>query len=268
MTIDRSLVSLDDRVAVVTGAAAGIGRATAVGLASFGADVAICDMQGDALGEVAVDITALGRRALVATVDVRDADAVESFASAVESEFGRVDILVNNAGGTFYSLFLDVRPKGVQTMIAENFTSVVQVIQSFAPLLTDGASIVNQTSVEAFRAAPGFSIYAAMKAAVEQLTRTLALEFAERRIRVNCVAADGIPTSSHAALAESIGDADHAELARVLPLGLGTPDDCAAAVAFLASDLSRYMTGNTLHLDGGSNAARGWRPRGDGTWEA
>jgi NAD(P)-dependent dehydrogenase (short-subunit alcohol dehydrogenase family) len=134
--------------------------------------------------------------------------------------------------------------------------------------MSDGASIVNQTSVEAFRAAPGFSIYAAMKAAVEQLTRTLALEFAERGIRVNCIAADGIPTPGDAPLAASIGDEGHAELARVLPLGLGTPDDCAAAVVFLACDLSRYLTGTTLHVDGGSNAARGWRLRPDGTWQA
>jgi NAD(P)-dependent dehydrogenase (short-subunit alcohol dehydrogenase family) len=268
VTIDRSLVDLDGRVAVVTGAAAGIGAATATALAAFGADLALCDLRGESLDAVAAEAQRLGRRALTAVTDVRDADAVQAFAARVGDEYGRVDVLVNNAGGTFHALFLDIRPKGVRTMIDENFTSVVQVVQAFAPLLSDGASIVNQTSVEAFRAAPGFSIYAAMKAAVEQLTRTLALELAPRRIRVNAIAADGIPTAGDAPLAASIGDEDHAELATVLPLGLGTPDDCAAAVVFLASDLSRYLTGTTLHVDGGSDAARGWRRRPDGTWQA
>jgi NAD(P)-dependent dehydrogenase (short-subunit alcohol dehydrogenase family) len=268
VTIDRSLVDLDGRVAVVTGAAAGIGAATATALAAFGADVAACDLRPEPLATVAAEVERLGRRVLASTTDVRDGDAVLEFAARVRDEFGRVDVLVNNAGGTFHARFVDIRPKGVRTMIDENFTSVVQVVQAFEPFMSDGASIVNQTSVEAFRAAPGFSIYAAMKAAVEQLTRTLALEFAERGIRVNCIAADGIPTPGDAPLAASVGDEGHAELARVLPLGLGTPDDCAAAVVFLACDLSRYLTGTTLHVDGGSNAARGWRLRPDGTWQA
>jgi 3-oxoacyl-[acyl-carrier protein] reductase len=267
MTVDRSFVDLDGRVAVVTGAAVGIGAATATALASFGADLAICDRRPEELAAVASDVEALGRRVISTEMDVRDADAVESFAQQVRAAYEHVDVLVNNAGGTFYSRFLEIRPKGVRTMIDENFTSVVQMIHGFAPLLPQGASIVNQTSVEAFRAAPGFSIYAAMKAAVEQLTRTLALEFADRRIRVNCIAADGIPTPGDAALSQFVGDVGHEQLERVLPLGVGRPDDCAAAVVFLASDLSRYMTGATLHVDGGSNAARGWRPRGDGTWE-
>ena len=268
MTVDRSAVDLDGKVAVVTGAARGIGAATATALASFGADVAICDREPEGLTETASRVEALGRRVLSVHLDVRDADGVADFARRTGEELGSVDILVNNAGGTFFAPFLEISPKGVQTMIDENFTSVVQVIRSFAPLLNDGASIVNQTSVEAFKASPNFSIYAAMKAALEQLTRTLALELSDRRIRVNSIAADGIPTPGDAPLAASVGDAGHAQLARVLPLGLGTPDDCAAAVVFLASDLSRYMTGTTLHVDGGSDAARGWRRREDGTWEA
>jgi NAD(P)-dependent dehydrogenase (short-subunit alcohol dehydrogenase family) len=130
--------------------------------------------------------------------------------------------------------------------------------------MPDGASIVNVTSIEAFRAAPGFSIYSAMKAAVEQLTRTLALELAPRRIRVNCVAPDAIPTPGDHELAQSVGAMS--DYAIVVPLGLGTPEDCAAVIAFLAGDLARFVTGSTVHVDGGTDAARGWRRRADGGW--
>jgi NAD(P)-dependent dehydrogenase (short-subunit alcohol dehydrogenase family) len=103
-----------------------------------------------------------------------------------------------------------------------------------------------------------------MKAAVEQLTRSLALELSPRRIRVNTIAPDAIPTEGDNALAATAGVME--PYADNVPLGLGAPDDCAAAVIFLASDLSRFMTGTTLHVDGGSNAARGWRRRADGGW--
>ena len=141
--------------------------------------------------------------------------------------------------------------------------------------MTNGGSIINITSVEVTRAAPGFGIYAAMKAAVEHLSRTLALELAPQRIRVNTVAPDGIPTPGDAGLGETAsqtegettGPTAREKYAPKLPLGWGNEDDCAGPVLFLASDLSRYMTGTTLHVDGGSSAASGWIRRDDGTYE-
>ncbi len=184
-----------DRVAVVTGAAQGIGEACAVGLARFGAHVAVCDRNAEGLAATVADVEALGRRAVSGELDVRDPDAVDAFLSTVEAEYGHVDILVNNAGGTFFSPFLDVSGRGEAALIAENFTQVSHFIRRTVPLMGErGGSIVNVTSIEAHRAGPGFAVYSAMKAAVENLTKSLALELADRRIRVNCIAPDMIPT--------------------------------------------------------------------------
>ena len=179
---------LTDRVAVVTGAAQGIGEATALALASLGAHVAVCDRQADGLAETVAAIEATGRRVLHDVFDVRDADSVESFMAQVAAELGPIDILVNNVGGGFHAEFAGVSPKGEAALIAENFGTVTNSVRSALDRLADGAAIVNVTSVEAYHAAPGFGIYAAMKAAVEQFTKTLALELGGRGIRVNCVA--------------------------------------------------------------------------------
>jgi NAD(P)-dependent dehydrogenase (short-subunit alcohol dehydrogenase family) len=253
------LASLAGRVAVVTGAANGIGAATAASLAAFGADLVLCDRDGDHLDRTVSSLEASGRSVSGSVLDVRNPDAVHAWLEPVE----RVDVLVNNAGGTFRADFLDISPRGQQALVDENFTSVTTLIRTCVPLMPAGSSIVNVTSVEAFRAAPGFSVYAAMKAAVEQLTRTLALELCDRGIRVNAVAPDGIPTPGDASLAAEVGWADYGP---IVPLGFGTPDDCAAAIVFLAGGLARFMTGNTLHVDGGTDAARGWRRAEDGRW--
>jgi NAD(P)-dependent dehydrogenase (short-subunit alcohol dehydrogenase family) len=266
MTVSLDDARLDGKVAVITGAAQGIGEATALGLAAFGADVAICDRQADGLAAVAKVIRDGGRRALEGVLDVRDEEAVAAWLGQVEAEFGHVDVLVNNAGGGFYAWFLDVNTKGQTALVNENFTSVTSFIRGCVPLMVDGGSIINVTSIEAFRAAPGFGVYAAMKAAVEQLTRTLALELADRRIRINTVAPDAIPTPGDAGLGESVAGEPGHDFGWTIPLGLGTPDDCAGAIVWLAGGLSRFITGTTVHVDGGSNAARGWRRRDGGGW--
>ncbi|MBV8951639.1 MAG: SDR family oxidoreductase [Actinobacteria bacterium] len=264
---DDSTVSLSGKVAIVTGAAQGIGEATALTLARFGADVAICDRQAEGLAATADAAKATGRDVVSTVLDVRDGDAVEAFAGEVRDRFGRLDVLVNNAGGGFHAHVLDVSAKGQRVLVDENFTSVTHFVRACVPLMTNGGSIVNVTSIEAFRAAPGFGIYAAMKAAVESLSRTLALELSDRAIRVNTIAPDAIPTPGDASLSEAAygglsGDGYTAKI----PLGWGQPEDCAAAVVYLASDLSRFVTGTTLHVDGGTMAGSGWQRRPDGGW--
>ncbi len=241
----------------------GIGRATAVALAKQGADLAVCDRDAPNLEDLIGLVSGLGRKAVPGVLDVRDKEAVDGFVGEVGRWLGKVDVLVNNAGGGFHSPVLDVRPKGRTALVDENFSSVLHLIDACVPLMRDGGgSIVNITSIEAFRAAPGFGIYSAMKAAVENLTKTLALELSGRRIRVNCIAPDAIPTPGDAGLAEDVAASE--DFGSSIPLGAGSPDDVAAAVLFLASDMSSFVTGSTIHVDGGSYAASGWRRGPDG----
>jgi NAD(P)-dependent dehydrogenase (short-subunit alcohol dehydrogenase family) len=250
---------LTDRVAVVTGAAVGIGRAIASTLARFGADVAMCDRNADDMATAAVEVEEAGRSALTRQFDVRDADQVAQFAVAVRERFGHVDVLVNNAGGGFRSDFLAVNDKGQHALVRENFDSVTHFVRAFVPLMPpDGGSIVNLTSVEAHRAAPGFAVYAAQKAAVESLTKSLALELGTSGIRVNCIAPDMIPTPGVGPLEGDAGP---------VPLGTsGSVDDVAAAAVYLAGPMSTFVTGTTMHVDGGTWAAGGWRRLPDGSW--
>lgn len=254
---------LTDKVAFVTGAGQGIGAAAAIALAGLGADVAICDMVADRLPETEAAVEALGRRCVSAVLDVRRAEPVGEFADHATRTLGLVDVLVNNAGGGFHALFRDVSAKGEQALISENFATVTNCVR-LVPM-NDGGSIVNVTSVEAYHAAPGFAVYAAMKAAVQQFTQSLALELGGRNIRVNCVAPDMIPTPGDAGLSEDAG----AMIEGLYPTPLrrmGTAEECASVIAFLASDLASFVTGTTIPVDGGTVAAGAWKVRTDGTF--
>jgi 3-oxoacyl-[acyl-carrier protein] reductase len=245
---------------VVTGAAAGLGRATALGLAGAGAAVVAWDRDADGLQRLVADAPSV--RASV--LDVRDSDAVAAAAAEVLEADGRIGGLVNNAGGTFRADFVDLTDRGVAALVAENFTSVVEVTRALLPGLVAGrGAVVNVTSSEAHQAAPGFSVYAAMKAAVENLTRTLALELAEHGVRVNSVAPDGIPTAGDAALVEATRASAFVP-PPVPPLGrFGDPGELASVVLFLLSEASSFVTGACVHVDGGLHAAGGWHRRTD-----
>ncbi len=257
MSLTPSSVLLTDRVAVVTGAAVGIGRATAEAFAAFGAHVAVCDRDADNLAACVAAIQAQGRRAVSAVLDVRDGDAVRAFTTELVAALGPVDILVNNAGGTFSSLFEDTNDKGQDAIIRQNFGSVTNFVRAIAPRMpARGGSIINVTSIEAHRAGPMFGVYSAMKAAVASLTKTLALELGPRLIRVNCIAPDVIPTP---------GIGEMGDPRTPLPVN-GHVDDCAGAALYLAGDLSRFVTGTTVHVDGGNLAAGGWHARPEGGW--
>ena len=252
MPLDPSALTLRGRVALVTGAAAGIGEAVARGFARSGAALAVCDRDRARLATVVREIEGVGARALAEVFDVRDAEAVRRFVARVAGAFGAIDVLVNNAGGGFAAAFLELSENGERALVDENFSQVASFIRAVVPRMPGrGGSIVNVTSIEAHRAAPRYAVYAAMKAAVESLTRSLALELADRKIRVNAIAPDAIDTPG-------LGGA-----LPPTPLGAGRADDVADAALYLASDLSRFVTGTTLHVDGGEHAAGGWR-RGPG----
>jgi NAD(P)-dependent dehydrogenase (short-subunit alcohol dehydrogenase family) len=262
MPLAADALRLDGRVVVVTGAARGIGEAVALACAHLGAEVALCDRDTEPLERVAERVRALDRRAHTGVLDVRDGDAVSAFAEATASAFGSVHGLVNNAGGGFAASFLDVNEKGQDALVRENFTSVASMTRAFVALMpppgsgrSGGGSIVNITSIEAHRAGPNFAVYSAMKAAVANLTMSLALELGDRHIRVNCVAPDVIPTPG-------VG-----EMPVKTPLPYpGDVDDVAAAVAYLLSDAAGFVSGTTLHVDGGNRAAGGWRRAADGSF--
>ena len=257
MTLSPASVQLDGTVAIVTGAAVGIGRACALALSAFGATVAACDRDELNLTKCVGEIEAAGGTAVPGVLDVRDGEVVRSWVEAVAVEFGHVDVVVNNAGGGFHAEFLDVTDNGQDALVKENFTSVTNFVRAAVPRMpSTGGSVINITSIEGHRAAPGYAVYSAMKAAVANLTQSLALELGGRLIRVNCVAPDVIPTPG-------IG-----EISVRTPLPrAGDVDDVAAAVLFLANpSLSGFMTGTTLHVDGGNHAAGGWRRSADGVF--
>ncbi len=252
----------------MTGGARGIGRATAEALGSLGADVAICDRLEAEMEESAASVRETGAEVITGCLDVRDEPAVSDFVGRLADDWGRLDIVVNNAGGGFFAPVLDVSPKGRAALIAENFTQVADVTVKCVPLMHNGGSLVNVTSVEGHRAGPGFGIYSAMKAGVENLTRTLALELAPKRIRVNAVAPDMIPTPGDEGLADAAGAMTGASQWAMTPWPeQGRPEDVAGAIAWLCSPMSGFVTGTTVHVDGGTLAASGWKRRhDDGTW--
>jgi 3-oxoacyl-[acyl-carrier protein] reductase len=258
-------LQLDGKVAVITGAAQGIGAATAQLLGRFGAELALCDrVHGEGLpatGSGEPPPAPGGGGVLTRLVDVRDQPAVDGFVDEVVERFGRIDILVNNAGGSFASPFVDVSPKGEAMLIAENFTQVTHLIRRAVPVMPSGGSVINITSIEAHQAAPGFAIYAAMKAALASLTASLALELAPRGLRVNAIAPDALVSQGEAgARASMLANPTGFTPAVLPPLGrFGTPEDAAHAVLYLASDLASFVTGVTLAVDGGNRAAGGWR---------
>lgn len=251
---------LAGRTAVVTGAAVGIGEAVARTFAAAGADLALCDRDEAGLQRLGAELRSTGRQVLVEVLDVRDDEAVVGFIERASS-IGPLSVLVNNAGGGFAAPFLEVSAKGQEALVRENFSSVTACIRAVVPHMpspgpdrSGGGAIVNITSIEAHRAAPGFAVYAAMKAAVANLTATLALELADRHIRVNAVAPDMIPTP---------GIGTDLPIDTPLPFA-GRPDDVALAALFLASPAAGFVTGTTLLVDGGNRAASGWRRGADG----
>lgn len=259
----QTTIRLDDKVSLITGAAQGIGEGIARTFAAAGAKVALCDRQGDKLDAVAASLRAEGHEVHTGVFDVRDPEAVAAWCGEVGERWGVIDSLVNNAGGGFVANFMDISARGEAALIAENFTSATAFVRHAVPLMTRGGSIINVTSVEAFRAAPGFSIYGAMKAALEHLTRTLALELSPS-IRVNSISPDAVPTAGDEGLASTFGDSHYDTYVGGLALGTGTAAAIGDVALFLASDLSRFVTGDSLHADGGSYAASGWSRGADG----
>lgn len=267
---------LDDRGklagkrAVVVGGADCIGRAVTLALAEAGMDVALCDIKTDELKTTRGDAEALGRQVVAEVADATDPAQLESFYRVVAAAFPSVDVVVNVVGGVFMTRFMDKTPQSCADDIQRNYGYVLDSVRLAVPLIRAGGRggcIVNFTTIEAHRAAGGFSVYAGAKAATTNFSKALAWELGPEGIRVNIIAPDTTDSpGNHNALPAEMRERSaalppewHAEALKMY-IPLGTPptvDDLANAVLFLASDLARSITGQVVHVDGGTAAALG-----------
>jgi NAD(P)-dependent dehydrogenase (short-subunit alcohol dehydrogenase family) len=259
---DQPMGYLEDRagligkVALIAGGGGGLGRAVALDYARAGMHLVLCDRNEELLEQAVRQISDVAEAPMSALIDVRDADAFTKTFNEGIDRFGRLDVLVNVAGGTFKADFLDTNSRGWDAVIRMNFGWLLHSTQLAAKQMReqgDGGSIISITSIEGHRAAPGYAVYAGMKGAVTNFSRTLALELAPDRIRVNTIAPDQTPTEGMPM------DYDPRVIQAGIPMGRqGTYEDIGACALFLASDLSSYITGTTLHPDGGAYASAGW----------
>jgi 2-dehydro-3-deoxy-D-gluconate 5-dehydrogenase len=248
--------SLESRVALVTGASRGIGRAVAVGLARSGADVAVTARGRPALHEVAGEIENLGRQSLVVEADLRAPEGAKAMIETAAERWGRLDIVVNNAGGApFVAPLSELRPAGWEQALDLNLGSVYRVTRAACAVMTQGGrgSIVQMISIAALKGLPGLSYYSAAKAGVGLFTQAVAKELAPTGVRLNCVAPGWIETDLTAPLRSS--EERSRRVLEGIPMGRwGQPEDVIGAVVYLASDAAAFVTGATIVVDGGETA--------------
>jgi 3-oxoacyl-[acyl-carrier protein] reductase len=242
---------LDGKVAIVTGASRGIGRAVALRLAREGAKIIVNYAGNHAAAQKTVDeIKVVGGEAMLFQADVADAQAVGELVKAATAAYGRIDILVNNAGITRDNILALMKEEDWDAVIATNLKGIFNCTKAVAKVMIKqrAGKIINMTSVIGIAGNAGQTNYAAAKAGVIGFTKSAAKELAARGITVNAVAPGYITTDMSAAMPEQA----KAELAKSIPLSrLGKPEDVAETVLFLASDAANYITGQTINVDGG-----------------
>ena len=245
---------LEGKKAVVTGAAQGIGQAIAETLAHAGADVVVADLDAERCQDTVDRVKKHNRQALAISTHVGQWDAVKALVDQVVKEWGRIDIFVNNAGITRDGLVVRMKDEDWNAVIQVNLTGTFYCTKAaLGPMAKQRyGRIINMASVVGAMGNAGQANYAASKAAVIGLTKTIAREYASRNITVNAVAPGFIDT----AMTQALGDEVRETLSKQIPLGrLGQPSDIAEAVRFLASDAASYITGHVLHVNGGMHMA-------------
>lgn len=250
-------LSLEGKLAIVTGGRRGIGRAIALAMAEAGADVALCDRVTDdgELAAVAEEIQRLGRRALAVKADVTRKVDVDNLVQVVTGEFGTIDILVNNVAMNIMAPLLELGEDGWDKVINTDLKGYYLCCQAAGRKMVDrkGGRIINIASTAAMKAAPGMGAYCIAKAGVVMLTRVLALELAQYNIQVNAIAPYMVRTKFSQPLWSDARTLKQIEAE--IPLGrLAETKDVIGAVLFLASDASSYITGHTIVVDGGLSA--------------
>ena len=243
-------MELKGKIALVTGAAQGIGRAIALLLAQKGADIVISDINLEKAEEMAKEIEALGRKAMAIKVDVANTNDVERMVEAILERFGQIDILVNNAGIAKDKLILRMTEEDWDSVLNVNLKGTFNCTKAVIKHMSKQrkGKIVNIASVVGEMGNVGQANYSASKAGVIGFTKTIAREFAQRGINVNAIAPGYIETPMTEALPEKVKE----ELRRMIPMErLGRPEDVAQAVLFLVSEATSYITGQVLNVHGG-----------------
>lgn len=244
------MVTLDGKIALVTGASRGIGRGIARALAEAGADLALCARDAEKLAETAVAVTNTGRRAECVVVDQCESASVAAAVATTLEAFGRIDILVNNAGITDDNLLIRMTDEQWEGVIRTNLTGTYLFTRAAAkPMMKQrSGSIINIASIIGIMGNAGQSNYAASKGGIIALTKSVAKELASRNIRANAVAPGYIETDMTQELSEDVKE----KMLDAIPMkSFGSPADVAAVVVFLASDASRYVTGEVINVSGG-----------------
>jgi 7-alpha-hydroxysteroid dehydrogenase len=249
MVLERFL--LTDRVAIVTGAGRGIGAASAVALAEAGADVVVSSRTATQLDDVAAQIETAGRSALIVPADLSNLDNCAQLATAAQERFGRLDVVINNVGGTIPNAFLDTTTDYLEEAFHFNVATAHALCRAAVPLMLEsgGGTIVNISSVMGRVSGRGYLAYGAAKAALAHYTRLAACDLAPR-IRINAIAVGSVATSALEFVVQN--DETRRAMEDATPLhAIGEADDVAAAVIYLASPASAYVTGKVLEVDGG-----------------
>ena len=243
-----------DKSVLVTGASGGLGAEIAREMARRGARVVLVARRQDQLDQITAEITGFGGSAMACVCDLVNDDQASALIERIETEWGALDVLVNNAGKEVVAPLQAVRTKTARELFDLNVVSMAGLTRLALRILRDGGSVINMASTVGLRGAAGLSIYSATKGAVIALTRSLALELAPRRIRVNAVAPGIVRTDMSERMFKKYPATHVATLEAAHPLGFGSPIDVARAVAFLGSNEASWITGQTLVVDGGYSA--------------
>lgn len=249
--MDLQDMALTGRVALITGAGNGIGRATALRMAAMGALVGVNDLKQDLVDATVAVIEAAGGRAIGIAQNVATREGMRAAVLGLAERAGRFDVLVNNAAWVRYQPVPDIAPETVDRMVEIGFKSVIWGIQAAAEVMDPerGGAIVNVASTAGLRSTPSSIVYSGIKAGVMGITRAAAADLGARGIRVNAIAPSAVPTEGTAK--HRTAEKDARRIART-PLGrLGTVEDIAKAICFLATDQASFVTGQVLAVDGG-----------------